>query len=1003
MKKILAIISLTFILLLAGCFFDDDDTDKPEPNTPIEVALDSISLVNSKGEEVTEVTEYQSTLAYKHSNVYVKAKYVDETVKDVTTQATFSEVDLNTLGKVSVEVSYKEKTTSYTLNIIENKETNISINTTHAKVIYHIGDVFSSDGLVVRVKRLNGLVETVSNYDIAIRNSKNVSMDKTQPFENTGEYKVTVTVGSASNDYSIAVATEQYEFMSIWDASTYANDMTFDANGTAHLTGRTKLLETDTISFTAETSNLKNKNKDDNLINPSYDNKNFSKALEVTTNKDIQLILKEDTELLFYLGGQNGRGLVFRTAEDEIYAIGNINGYTSYQYVALKAGTYDITTNVDTLLLYAIIFGNGKSTAPKPVQPVVPTTGLVAELGTTVYQGTDTLDLSSLSVYKVEGTNKTPVSNYTTKLYLDDEEVTAFTETGFYTLEVTANNQTALCSVVYFEEKITDDLEALDPETIETNVYANVVEFSLEKFIEATPLGYTFSGVLVKDKDGNVVQDIPYNGVMTNIAIGDLEKNTEYVIQPYYDLALQATYSLQARAEVTPGYRIYFVGIHVITYGDVMYRVKLTYQGELLYTYILAEGGNLYVWNFNFMLPIKYEDYRCVGTEVGDAFNVTKDMEVEVILVKKGEETEFTVVFYGWNDGEILKIEKVAKGGDATPPSMDNIDQFRTIDGKLYRFDGWTDYHYQNINSTTIVYARKTYIPKLVVPEKQYNIHVTDTTMRLELGFVYGTTYSLNYDETKYLLIEPNGNQSEIQYNSTLENFMPDSTYTVRFHIVYNLGSGDEVLEEDIEVKTLATGADLGITTDISDITYRGVTLTTPDYELIEGYYYYNEEMKMDRYNLGTKSHSVRPDYLVQNKEYNFYYYTINEGGIWNKAIYHYYSVPVTVTTLDASEPDIPTELYVIDISEKGTFASFAFFYHWTPGDVDILLQSWSFIPELEEIEPGHQPWWQASGCGVGGSYEPSLGVYTGTDYVHEANQWIPDDSKPNGGYYVEY
>lgn len=997
MKKILAFLSLAFVLILAGCFNDDADSNDPgDKPQPVEVALDSISLVDSEGEAVTEVTEYQSTLTYQHSNVFVKAKYADDSVKDVTSQATFSEVSLANVGKVTVEVTYKEKKATYAVNVVENDETNISINTTKAKVIYHKGEVFSTEGLVVQVKYKNGLVETVKEYTTAITDMKNKAVDQTKAFETTGEYKVKVTVGKASNVYLIAVATEEFATMSTWNASVYAENMTFNSEGKASLTGKTELFKSAKISMTAEQTKFSNKNSDGTKMEPSYPNKSFNKALEITTAKDVKLVLEEATELLFYVGGLNGRGLVFKQGEEDIYAIGNVNGDTSYQYVSLEAGSYDVVTNVDTIMVYAIVFGSEGS-------PVV-TSGLVAELGTTVYQGTDTLDLSSLSVYKVDGTNKTPVSSYTTKLYLDDEEVTAFTETGFYTLEVIVNNDTAICSLVYFEEKITEDLEEIIPEEIETQIYGNGVEFSLEKFIEATPLGYTLSGILVKDKDGNVVQDIPYNGVMTNIAIGDLENNTEYVIQPYYDLALQATYSLQARAAITPGYRIYFVGIHVITYGDVMYRVKLTYQGELLYTYILAEGGNLYVWNFNFMLPIKYEDYRCVGTEAGDAFNVTRDMEVEVILVKKGEETEFTVVFYGWNDGEILKIEKVAKGGDATPPSMDNIDQFRTIAGKLYRFDGWTDYHYQNINSTTIVYARKTYIPKLVVPEKQYNIHVTDTTIRLELGFVYGTTYSLNYDETKYLLIEPNGNQSEIQYNSTLENLMPDSTYTVRFHIVYNLGSGDEVLEEDIEVHTLATGADLGITTDISDITYRGVTLTTPDYELIEGYYYYNDEKKIDRYNLGTKSHSVRPNYLVQNKEYNFYYYTINEGGIWNKAIYHYYSVPVTFTTLDASEPDIPTELYVIDISEKGTFASFAFYYHWTAGDVEILFQSWSYIPELEEIEPGyHHSWWDVEGCGVEGIYNSSLDIYEGTDHIHEAIQWIPDDSKPNGGYNVEY
>lgn len=995
MKRILAFFSLAFVLILASCFTDDADSNNPgDKPQPVEVALDSISLVDSEGETVTEVTEYQSNLAYQHSNVYVKAKYADDSVKDVTSQATFSEVSLANVGKVTVEVTYKEKKATYDVNVVENDETTISINTTKAKVIYHKGDVFSTEGLVVQVKYKNGLVETVTKYTTAITDMKNRAVDQTKPFDTTGEYKVKVTVGKASNVYLIAVATEEFATMSTWNASVYAENMAFSAEGKASLTGKTELFKSTKISLTAEKTKFSNKNSDGSKMEPSYANKSFDKALEITASQDVKLVLEEDTELLFYVGGQTGRGLVFKQDGEEIYAIGNINGDTSYQYVSLEAGSYDILTNIDTIMVYAIVFGSETS-------PVV-SNGLVAELGTTVYQGTETLDLTSLSVYKIEGTSKTLVSGYTTKLYLDDEEVTAFTETGFYTLEVSVNNDKAICSLVYFEEKITEDLEELIPEEIETQIYGNGVEFSLEKFIEATPLGYTLSGVLVKDKDGNVVQDIPYNGVMTNIAIGDLENDTEYLIQPYYDLALPATYSLQTRAAITPGYRIYFVGIHVITYGDVMYRVKLTYQGELLYTYILAEGGNLYVWNFNFMLPIKYEDYRCVGTEVGEAFNVTKDMEVEVILVKNGEETEFTVVFYGWNDGEILKIEKVAKGGDATPPSMDDIDEFRTINGGLYRCDGWDEYQYQNITSTTIVYMKRTFLPKLVVPQTDYTIEVTDTTIELSLGYVYSTSYSIVSSKTKKYMINPAGMKTEIVGNESLENLSPDTTYKFLYSIVYNLGSGEEVKEEEIEVTTLASDSDLNITTTVTNVTYRGATLTPSDSTIVAGYYYYNSDMLRYRFSISKYSKSISPSRLVQNTEYTFYYYT--ETLIANSEIRYFYKVPVVVQTLDATAPNIPTELYIRDVSSKGTFSSAEILYEWVPGDVEIFFQGISWVPEVAEIEHGWWHDWNVEDINsFSGYYDSYLDMYCAQYHALLGSQWIPDSSHPDGGYVVEY
>ena len=112
------------------------------------------------------------------------------------------------------------------------------------------------------------------------------------------------------------------------------------------------------------------------------------------------------------------------------------------------------------------------------------------------------------------------------------------------------------------------------------------------------------------------------------------ENETEYEVGCYYKEAQASTLSLRKARQLT--YRFHFVGCRVVTTGDVLYRIRMMYNGDCLYRWYFAKDTKIgYSSLFGFVLPIEYENYQCVGSY--DYYEIaTEDIDLE-----EADEDEF--------------------------------------------------------------------------------------------------------------------------------------------------------------------------------------------------------------------------------------------------------------------------------------------------------------------------------------------------------------------------
>ena len=152
---------------------------------------------------------------FSHEGAVVTATYENETTKDVTTSATFSEPDMTTEGVKTVTVSYAEggKTKTATYDIDVNAPavlTGISLSGNYPKE-FEQGDAFSCVGLVVTANYSDETTTDVtdkaefSGYDMSALGEQTVTVSyqgKTQT------YNITIVEkrGTAENPYTVAQA-----------------------------------------------------------------------------------------------------------------------------------------------------------------------------------------------------------------------------------------------------------------------------------------------------------------------------------------------------------------------------------------------------------------------------------------------------------------------------------------------------------------------------------------------------------------------------------------------------------------------------------------------------------------------------------------------------------------------------------------------------------------------------------------------------------------------------
>ncbi len=541
MKKICILFGLLLSLFLVGC---SQDTTVPTPNPDHKAQIKEIQAVDESGTLIQEVSEYQAITSYKeysHSNIHVKAIYDDDSTKDVTAFATFSKVDLSKTGKVDVKITYMGCETSYILNIIENKIRSITLNTSLAKVVYKVGERFSSTGLLVRAKYSDDTISVIQDYEIEVSDRFNVKQDISHVFTKTGHYDVIISSQGVKSYYEIIVYSNAYSLENEFDLSEYGKDLEYDASGTYSYKAETEIFKDDYSTLSVNKSVFRSKKRDGSDISLSYDGNHYTKALELSSEEDAVLTLAQPTEILLYVGGINGRGVIFYQEEETYSAIGNVNENVSLLYISLPAGVYKMLTNLDTINIYSMVFNYVDGEAPIITDIRVDTSQ--TKLNYNIHEGLETENLKVYSILSDLTEHEISLADIKFSLSLNGNSKTALDEAGTYTVTIQYNTFSTSFEIQVKETKTFQSLK-LDTSAAKL-VFENEV-FSFE--------GIKIFGVV----DGEVKDELPLADFAFTLILD------EKIVT---DFTVAGTYTV----------RISYLGEHIVTGSNTLnYTVTYT-------------------------------------------------------------------------------------------------------------------------------------------------------------------------------------------------------------------------------------------------------------------------------------------------------------------------------------------------------------------------------------------------------------------------------------------
>lgn len=197
-------------------------------------------------------TEFTVGDTFDDGELVVTAKYTDETTKDVTAEATVTQnADMTTPGSYAVLVSFGGQTVAYqiTVSAPEKVLESISVNATDAKLSYIVGETISYEKLDVVATYDDESCAYVTDYTTAVADEKGNVVEGA--FTTFGTYTVTVTLGEATDSYTVEVKNASFETVADAIAAGVANaNKVNGGNATVHQYGTSEFEYTFGDNFT---------------------------------------------------------------------------------------------------------------------------------------------------------------------------------------------------------------------------------------------------------------------------------------------------------------------------------------------------------------------------------------------------------------------------------------------------------------------------------------------------------------------------------------------------------------------------------------------------------------------------------------------------------------------------------------------------------------------------------------------------------------------------------
>lgn len=471
------------------------------------------------------------------------------------------------------------------------------------------------------------------------------------------------------------------------------------------------------------------------------------------------------------------------------------------------------------------------------------------------------------------------------------------------------------------------------------NVYSNSFEIVTKPYVEKAPSGYQLGGFIVVDEAGNE-KDVPYNGEDV-LYVDGITPNTKYQINYYYDIIITNTVKLMSydSNEATRlntnsinnlEYRIRFVGFWIVSGSTKSNRVRMMYNGDVLYVYYVEDNDTIEN-PFSFILPTKYEDYTIVGAKTLPE-NVTQNMDCELIMYSSSEKDTYSVIFYDLYY-RAYHIEKVAEGDAAVGPTA--TPEKAEYNDYYYEFDGW-DVEYDDIRKTTHVKPKRKFVSKVAEEPHLYdfNIFISKKSFyamysKYSAGAIRAISSAIYYDNEVV-------NQAVIDIDLT-------KTYIFKIEMKYQTSSMIEPSYKTYE--WTIDGSKIGVKDEDAtmEITYTGYSKVKVKYENVDSKYAIMSECDEAFINPVKITASETEFSVTNDTEYKFSY-AVNYDD--NPEIYYVADEWETTTTkgaqdLGIQELTVQTNEGVIKIDVKSSnFEQFL--------ETDNVLQ---FIIRLQVVE----------------------------------------------------
>lgn len=346
-------------MMLASC---DLFNKKEEPKPPVQeqpvVSIESLELKDEDDNKLEKDQAYVG-IPYRHNGIEVIAHYSDDSTKNVTSYATFSEVDTTKTGSVTCTVSYQQKEATYVVEVLEDKGLYLQLDSSKIHRLYKIGEFLSLTDLIVQIKYASGLSKLIQSYSITVLDENKKIHDIKDSLAVKGKYTIQVEAESLKNEFDVYVY-DDAQFNDILEMASLATDLSMPDNGIYSYTGETMLYQKGGITLKTSPSgtSLETKSANGQPLNKQFDNKTYHGLLRMPSINGLSLTLEHDTEIVLIAAGDTGIGVQFEANGKIYYPARNVATGMRLSYIKLAAGSYRIQASYQTIELYELRFFN---------------------------------------------------------------------------------------------------------------------------------------------------------------------------------------------------------------------------------------------------------------------------------------------------------------------------------------------------------------------------------------------------------------------------------------------------------------------------------------------------------------------------------------------------------------------------------------------------------------------------------------------------------------------